>query len=332
MGDRIVAGNNLPAYWKNGKDYITTYRQYIDGVNWTEPDNLPRYRTSQIQPFDNLNMAERDNFWEEKAANGNSLADSGGLRIITGTGIYQHKGNLSSKIPKLRDDSFLAKYLSTDLSRRTTLDSGKDIPEFPQDLRLADEEIINQKYALVWHDAMPMKGNVDPQGREDIAPPDLRMRATAVYDYRDTLYTDTNYINRTPTVCISSYYDPTDSLTARNPVGLPDVSGNLTARLLPAQPTDGVARSNNGVVYSPPYTTNSGRVRAIATYLPELKAQAKLMFPNGRIVNEPLQKALSKLNNRGDILELDKPLSLSENSALDTAICSLEILDGTLKF
>ncbi|HCF30015.1 MAG TPA: hypothetical protein DEV81_23075, partial [Cyanobacteria bacterium UBA11049] len=333
LGDRIKAGNNLPAYWKNGKDYITTYRQYIDGVNWTEPDNLPRYRTTQIQPFDNLNMAERDNFWEDKAANsGNSLVDSGGLRIITGTGIYQHKGNPSSKITKLRDDSFLAKYLSTDFSRRTTLDSGEDIPEFPQDLRLADEEIINQKYALVWHDTMPMKGNVDPQGREDIAPPDLRMRATAVYDYRDTLYTDTNYINRTPTVCISSYYDPTDSLTARNPVGLPDVSGDITARLLPAQPAEGVARSNNGVVYSPPYTNNSGRIRAIATYLPELKAQAKLMFPNGRIVNEPLQKALSKLNNRGDILDLDKPLSLSENSAIDTAICSLEILDGTLKF
>ena len=54
------------------------------------------------------------------------------------------------------------------------------------------------------------------------------------------------------------------------------------------------------------------------------------MFPNGRIVNKPLQNALRKLNFSGTLADSSKPLSLSENSAIDTAICALKILDGTI--
>jgi len=324
LGDRILVGNNLPGYWKDGKNYITAPRdrQLIAGINWTQPNDKPRYRSTEVQLLDTIGISERDGFWEEKAAENpaNSLADSGGLRIITGAGIYQHKGNPSSSIKPLQTDSFLPNLPSK-------LDSGKDIPKPPEELRLAGESL--EQYTLVWSDLMPMTGGVE-QGKPDIRFPDLRMRATAVYHYQDTSYTDTEYINRTPTACISSYYDPTNSLTARNPVGLPDVSGDLTVRPLPPQPAEGVGRSNNGVVYPAPYSSNSGRFSAIATYLPELKAQAKLMFPNGRLVNEPLQNALRRLSANGTLADSRKPLSLAENSAIDTAICSLKILDGTL--
>jgi len=36
-------------------------------------------------------------------------------------------------------------------------------------------------------------------------------------------------------------------------------------------------------LFIPVYTTDAGRFSAIAIYLPELRNQAKLMFPNGRI-------------------------------------------------
>ncbi len=327
LGDRIVVGNNLPAYWKDGKNYITSPKdqQFIAGTNWTDPDNQPRYRSTQVQQLGDLNMSDRDGFWEEEAAKNpaTSVAESGGLRIITGAGIYQHKGNKSSTIPQLQNDSFLP-----DIPNKDKLDSGEKLPKkAPKDLRLAGE-LVNEYTAkdLVWSDLMPMTGGDDIKPPKD--KPDLRMRATAVYDYRDTSYTDTNYISRTPTACISSYYDPTDSLTARNRDELPDVSGDITVRPLTAR--TGKGRSNNGVVYSAPYTNNNARFSAIATYLPELKAQARMLFPNGRLVNEPLQKALIKLSSNGTLIDPNKPLSLSENSAIDTAICSLKILDNTI--
>jgi len=79
-------------------------------------------------------------------------------------------------------------------------------------------------------------------------------------------------------------------------------------------------------VYPPPYTTDSDRFALFAAYLSELKTQAKLMFPNGRIVNQRLEQALQKVNASGQLADANSPLSLSENSAINAALCAGRIL------
>ena len=309
VGDRVSVGNNLPAYWKNGEeDYVTgsTEKQLLgNGINWTEPRTAPRYRTTQVTPLPDEKTAERNNFWENAAAeqSATNLANVGGLRVITGAGIYRDESATSSE---LSDASFTA--------APTQLDSGDPLPDAP----LLAGESVPIRYKLVLPDTMPMQGSNDPDTPVDESqlPPDLRMRATAVYHYKDTSYTDRNYISRTPTACVSSYYDPTNATTAKNKINIDGGYGVDTRN----------GRSNNGIVYPAPYTSDAGRVSAIATYLTQLKAQARLMFPNGRIVNQPLQQALQKLSPSGGLADANQPLSLSENSAIDTAICGIRIL------
>jgi hypothetical protein len=153
------------------------------------------------------------------------------------------------------------------------------------------------------------------------------MRATAVYHYvDDRISSSTDLPDQQPIACVSSYYDPTDKNTARNPsdLNLPDVSGGFDSdgdgamdKLFdgssagsPITAAQG-ARSNNGVVYSFP-----GR----GGYNAKLLRQARLVFPDGRIANEPLRKALSKVQANYNI---------ADYSAIDTAICAIAILDGT---
>ncbi|WP_210407575.1 hormogonium polysaccharide biosynthesis protein HpsA, partial [Hydrocoleum sp. CS-953] len=106
-----------------------------------------------------------------------------------------------------------------------------------------------------------------------------------------------------PIACISSYYDPTDSTTALNEDEL-------------LWNTDPNGKSNNGIVYKAP-TTRATR--------PELAEQANMVFPDGRFANEPLRRALERLSNGGD-------LTLEEQAAIDSTLCSLEILDYPLSF
>jgi hypothetical protein len=301
LGDRINVGNNLPAIWKNGSTYITDpLEKFFLGstIKWTVPNDKPRYRTTHVVALPDIGISNRNGFWEDAAAQqpANDLANTGGLRVITGAGSYS---TLSSFLP----------------ATPTTLDSGVAIPNAP----LLAGETTATLYTLVWADTMPMTGGADDPitllVNESTAPPHLRMRATAVYHYISSAGT-----SQTPIACVSSYYDPTNATTAKNKINIDGGYGTNT--------TNG--RSNNGVVYNAPYTSNTDRFTAIATNLAELKAQAKLMFPNGRIVNQPLQKALVKLNGSGGLLVSTSPLSLSENSAIDTAICSIKILDSTL--
>ena len=316
LGDRIRVGNNLPAYWKDGNNYVTAPRdrQLIAGINWTSPNDRPRYRSTQVQPFDTIEIAERGGFWEQQTAR-----NTGGLRIVTGAGIYRDRKDNKSRIPALQVDSFLP-----DLSNRK-LDSGEDIPTPPDELRIAGQPI--DKYTLVWSDMMPMTGGDEEiKKQEKAAPPNLRMRATAVYHY-----TQSTGVDQIPIACISSYYDPTDATTAKNGKfgtnnGYPWGTGG---NALPYN-NDPNGRSNNGIVYEAPYTNNNDRIREIGIYLLDLRSQAKMMFPNGRIVNQPLQNALKKLTANVTLEDPEKPLNISENAALDTAICALKILDGSL--
>lgn len=294
IGDRILVGNNLPQLWFDAtKDRFVSSPegQTIVGKQWDIDKNgnnstVTRERFSQAYELEDLG-ANRDGFWEKSAAQKpqSSLDVVGGLRVITGAGIY--------------------------LSSRYTPSGGTS--QFAA--AITDSE-------TVWADSMPMGVTSKSQGLPDDNTPYLRMRATVVYHYQDDSYdpkTPTDY--QRPIACVSSYYDPTNNNTARNKNNLPDVSlrdTNLASlnRNLTGVPnvTTNLGNSVNGVVYSASSLSTTG-------YEEALKYQTRLKYPNERWVNEPLQKALAKIPaNR----------SLAEQSAVDSAICALKILDGTI--
>jgi hypothetical protein len=151
---------------------------------------------------------------------------------------------------------------------------------------------------------------------------DLRMRATVVYHYANgTAPGGAGTFNETPLACISSYYDPSTASTARNLVGLPDVSGDPS---LGAPGTQ--VGSNNGVVYP---ATGIEAGRAIGPLTPvnglfpgasPLVQQANLVFPDGRFVNPLLREALEAPD--------PNKRSLAETAAIDSTNCALQILAG----
>jgi hypothetical protein len=315
VGDRVNVGNNLPALWKKedaGK--YTAVRQPMSGVSWR--DGGDRYRETQVQELEDVGQINRNGYWEiaaaaNPAAPSSPYAGGGGLRAITGAGIYvdgleadgaayPRDGALPDKSSFLPDPNVTTSpaYDSKFVNRGAANETGdprlnaNDIPKFN-----ALDNI------LVWPDLMPMSpAPLDATSKKG----DLLMRATAVYHYTDDSV-DPGEKDQLPIACVSSYYDPTDKNSARNPVGLPDVSGGIdtdgngTINTLydgtppPAQPAaDAGARSNNGVSYPFP-----GR----SLYQAQLERQARLVFPNGRIVNQPLRDALSKdVAERGSLI------------------------------
>ncbi|WP_017319139.1 hormogonium polysaccharide biosynthesis protein HpsA [Mastigocladopsis repens] len=299
LGDRALIGNNLPQIWwdKVKGKFVGPNPQDTQDIKDTEWDNGEgtRTRRTRIEQLADLGATDRDKDWELAAAKVpvSSQDSVGGLRVVTGAGIY---------LPQ--------KY--------TTRGSAADTN-------------FSQASTEIWSDMMPVASDKATEATATSQPyssitlpnpnftPYLRMRATAVYHYKATGYDEKN---PKPIACVSSYYDPTNSTTARNKVGLPDVSlrdrnlgavanRNLTG-LLPVTINPG--NSNNGVVYGPP-------TRDVTYYQAVLNYQAQLKYPNGRWVNELLKNALPKTNENR---------TLSEKSAIDSALCSLEILDGSI--
>ncbi|TVP64728.1 MAG: hypothetical protein EA343_04730 [Nodularia sp. (in: Bacteria)] len=276
LGDRVLIGNNLPELWWNGSSFVGTNpqdTQEIAGIKWDDGDGT-RTRRTRIEALADLGATSRDQDWELAAAKvpTNPQDPVGGLRVVTGAGIYLPDG-----------------FNTTD-----NYSSASD---------------------KIWSDMMPVAsptaataaGGIDPVIQLPANTPYLRMRATAVYHYNVASYSQTA---PAPIACVSSYYDPTDENRARNRTGLPDVSGIEVGDGL----NDG--SSNNGIVYDIPNIATGE-----TTYANVLSYQAELEYPNGRLVNEPLQIALGKTAaNR----------SLSERSAVESALCALQILDGTI--
>jgi hypothetical protein len=167
---------------------------------------------------------------------------------------------------------------------------------------------------------------------------DLRMRATAVYQYANSNFDATTPAatqpTQTPLACVSSYYDPSNASTARNISTLPDVSGegaNAPDVLATPQLTPGTQQafigSNNGITYAPPRGGQPGpSTLTLATGLlsggdPILAAQANMVFPDGRFANGPLRTALQvPVGER----------TLAQQAAIDSTKCALQILDGTI--
>ncbi|MEG4506291.1 hormogonium polysaccharide biosynthesis protein HpsA [Microcoleus sp. F6_B4] len=386
LGERVAVGNNLPEKrWDASKNQFVSDEQAVIGATWT--DGGERTRTPQVTKLadagatdrgngtgeapSNIIPPYRDGFWEKAAAEipKNFLDSVGGLRVITGAGVYD------------RTNSFLPppRWIETVNPAAPTLKSGPAlITANPPANNTYDDPATgaNEQYPVVWPDSMPMSplgpgsqvydnvaGNWIPwpgvPTPQDIGLPpavaspvgetpatafkfakgDLRMRATAVYHYANNGYDPIALAaaqvaapgtqpQQTPVACISSYYDPSNAFTARNIVGLNDVSGEV----IPRSPVTRGAQqafigSNNGIVYGPPTVRlNPGTSRPNAFGLltggePILEAQANLVFPDGRFANGPLRTALQVP---------DGQRTLAQKAAIDSTNCALQILDGTI--
>lgn len=306
LGDRILVGNNLPELrWDStlqeflGEDIP----QEISGQTWKDSTKT-RTRTTRVKQLADLGATGRDGYWETSAANSRTdvLDVLGGLRVVTGAGVYSPAGSNLPTLPPVNDNP------------NTT-------PE------------KEDKAPVVWSDAMQMVVP-DPTAPLDTSKQTrghLVMRATAVYHYNKDPYDPLKADNyQEPSACVSSYYNPTNSTTA------------TTDGYDPSDPTK-ADKSNNGFSYTVSTTTSAAVTRGLtpdsyglftttgtkdnvvtkAFDLQErLKYQANLVFPNSQFVNPLLRQALKKATNQ--------PLTLSEQSAIDSTICALQIADGTL--
>ncbi|MEH2037513.1 hormogonium polysaccharide biosynthesis protein HpsA [Nostoc sp.] len=321
LGDRIVVGNNLPELiWDNTKgDFVgeNDPQAISPAVKWTSSTTKDRTRSTRVRQLSDLGVTGRDGFWEISAASPrtNILDVVGGLRVITGAGVYTPIG------------SGLRTLVQPTLPTRV----GK--PELLDDPSTSG---VNESYGtVVWPDTMPMvvPDPTDPLNASKQKRGDLVMRATVVYHYNRDSYnpqaaTPDDY--QTPMACVSSYYNPTNQATA-------------TTNTYNASDLTTVAASNNGIVYAAPATASDGVTRGQTvdangfftpganaddvtntgvTLLNRLKYQANLVFPNGRLVNPLLRQALLKATT--------SKLTLSEQSAIDSTICAIQIADGTL--
>ncbi len=299
VGDRILLGNNLPALWWNGTTFVgsdtTTDTQNIAGINWDAPltPTSTRTRSSRVQQLADLGTVDRDGDWESAAATVPTTvaAPVGGLRVVTGAGIYLPQGyTVVSSTQAL---------LNTALNPAVggTNRIWSDMMPVPNSIAInADKSIQDTQNSNI---VLP----IIPPRLPPLLPytPYLRMRATAVYHYQASGYSATS---PKPIACISSFYDPTNINTAKNLAVLPYNGGNA------------LSNSHNGIVYAAP-------TKAVSDYSALLNYQANLMYPNGRLVNPALNTAMGLVAASGT-------LTISEQSAIDASICAIQILDGTI--
>ncbi|AFY67745.1 hormogonium polysaccharide biosynthesis protein HpsA [Geitlerinema sp. PCC 7407] len=322
-GDRIIVGNGLPYIWTKltttgtfssfaaEKERQPVFKEqtaqttplYWDLANGSPDTDEQRYRQSQIENIPDLGDTGRNGFWEQAAAKLPDVEGYGGLRVITGAGLYYRSG---SGISRLSSASFLS---------RPQLVSGLTNPDPPE---LAGNDAA--AYTIVWPDSMPMKGGKDATGTQITLLPDFRMRATVVYHYTTSAGAD-----QKPIACVSSYLDPTDATSKLNgPYGAGGAAAAFNA--------NASGRSNNGVSFAAPYASSTDRLTYLQSkpdYKTELIAQAQMMFPDGRLANPALHEALAKLDTSLAV-KSSATFTLADKAAIDAALCELQIADGTL--
>ncbi len=293
LGDRVYVGNNLPAIWKDtqGEHKNPIDKQFLftgtTPVNWTRSTTTTatqRWRNTQIQALSDLGLSDRNSFWEQQAVlvPSTTTDNVGGVRIITGTGIYVDGAGSTINTT---NGPFYPRALNSFLTAPSTSDD-----------------------TIVWPDMMPMTSNIINSTPVDTRKGDLLMRATAVYHYKVQSGTA-----QEPIACVSSYYDPTNVNTKLNPTGSP----------WNAAPSGVTGKSNNGIVYDYP---TAGRSTFFNNSKVLLQKQAGLKFINGRFVNERLKSALSKIGTATSVPTTG--LGLYDYSVIDTALCSISILNG----
>ncbi|MBD2541608.1 hormogonium polysaccharide biosynthesis protein HpsA [Coleofasciculus sp. FACHB-SPT36] len=345
VGDRILVGNGLPAQWWDstankfqGEKGQQPVKPNADWNYFLDSSKKARYRTTQVFPLSDLGNTDRDGFWEQQAAlaPNQPLEAVGGLRVVTGAGVYTgyHVGPDNGITPANASASFLP--------------TPPTVPDVP-----STATVNESLFTPVWPDSMPMWEDTQQEGIPALPIPsgdrrgDLVMRATAVYHYKGSS-ANTLTQRQTPIACVSSYYDPSTSVTARNQstlatpfAGPPGVTGTIRGRsnngisydaapVAAALPT--TSAPPNGTTGLFPYTAPAlpgagaeNPANISVSILDRLYYQANLIFPNGRFVNEPLRNALTSLAANGAAA-----LTLAQQSTIDSTICALKIADGTL--
>ncbi|MCF3573739.1 hormogonium polysaccharide biosynthesis protein HpsA [Planktothrix agardhii] len=369
LGDRILAGNGLPLKWYiNNQEVSGSTPQYLtsDGttkINWTVgaggagTSSQQRTRQTRIQELPDVGSTDRDGFWEIVAGTTPKTPDDpyGGLRVVTGAGIYSR--NNSFLPPPELDVNAAGKVIAGVYDTSTSLKNpivwpdtmpmsvAEPITVPPNNTKIGGSKIFDNSDLYDTDGLTPLTtlsatakeagdgGRWKPQDTASPTKGDLQMRATVVYHYAQSSFSKelseeanlkgvwTN-VKQTPIACVSNYYDPSTALTAKNMPTLTvdklDADGNIEKDsegqviTLPAWNTATGGKSNNGIVYGPPPAEGS--------YSTALSNQANLVFPDGRPVNPTLALALAAT-----------PRKLSEQSAIDAALCAYGIIDGTLK-
>jgi hypothetical protein len=342
LGDRMLVGNGLPAEWWNPDTgrFVNFYDKEelkVDGssggtTRWSD-NTGERTRSTQFVPLADLGDTDRDGFWEKAAADApeQPLDGVGGLRVVTGAGIYDPTPRGSPPDPKLLLPRPNLTELITDDYSTIENESALDDPATP----------ALEGFTVALPDSMPMWEDTDadgvpddPNDNDEDLRGDLIMRATAVYHYKHSEYPDPpepSTPDQKPIACVSSYYNPSTKITAANRAGLPwnpdpdgveGLSNNGITYGVPgeAENPSSIAtgsQNNDGVFDSPvpERPTAGGDLRAMLNY------QANLIYPNGRFVNEPLRAALKRL-------DASEKLTLANQSALASAVCALNILGG----
>ncbi|WP_414549619.1 hormogonium polysaccharide biosynthesis protein HpsA [Anabaena sp. CCY 0017] len=326
LGDRVLVGNNLPELWwdnDNGRFVGSGVEdtQDIDGVTWDLPaDAETRTRRSFVQTLADVGSTERDGQWELDAAKvpADPTEPVGGLRVVTGAGIYLNTGGTPSSFvdtikliwPDTRPmpQAGLPPELKNSDGTPKVDVNGNPIktirPYWMYSGMVTDPNKDPSLITYKWREIEDNPSTVPDEANT----PYLQMRATAVYHYKSAGY---NARNPRPIACVSSFYVPTNKYTAKNRPGLPWKTDPID----PVNPEPN-GLSNNGIVYASPTKTVSD-YSAILTY------QSELRYPDSRrfIDDGLLKRALAKTAaNR----------TLSEQSAIDAQVCALQILDSSI--
>jgi hypothetical protein len=107
LGDRVLVSNNLPELrWDTSKNqFIGSYiedTQDITGITWNLPSGTTQTRTrpSLVRNLADIGSTERDGEWELAAAKvpTSTTGPVGGLRVVTGAGVYLSKNDTPSSI------------------------------------------------------------------------------------------------------------------------------------------------------------------------------------------------------------------------------------------
>ncbi|MCP6757927.1 MAG: hormogonium polysaccharide biosynthesis protein HpsA [Fischerella sp. CENA71] len=307
LGDRVLVGNNLPELWwdKTKNQFVGSGiedTQQISGIKWDKPTDTTEIRTrrSLVQTLADVGSTERDGEWELDAARvpGDPTEPVGGLRVVTGAGIYFNQGGTPGSF-----DKTVTTIWPDTMPVPATAPAKKTITPYWMYSYMGTGGIFNNIASLTytWPEIAddPITTTVD-----ESKTPYLQMRATAVYHYKSTNYDPQN---PKPIACVSSFYVPTNSNTAKNINTLPDAKdkdGNFIIQ------EDANGKSNNGIVYPAPTKT-------VTDYSTVLTYQSQLKYPNGRLIDDGLlARALAKTAaNR----------TISEQSAIDAQICALQI-------
>jgi hypothetical protein len=358
LGDRVVAGNNLPAQRWDGSKFIGS-AQTVDGTTEWDDVKVARTRSPQVTPLPDVGATDRDGFWEKTAAQipKTAVDGIGGLRVVTSAGVYERVNSFLP--PPLWDDPTTTAVEGSPTYNDPATPTPEAFPivwpdSMPMSPVLGAQRVYNngttdtnapEAVAKNWatkplpnpdatSDTLPDKENpgwgntIDPNTPK-YAKGDLRMRATAVYHYAkgggyDATVPTPNYDNVRPIACISSYYDPSTAVTARNIDTLPDVSGLLPSGGIPTTARSKTVGSNNGVVYPPPADQTLSEPAAVpvngllgGTSPTALQRQANYVFPDGRFANGPLREAL---------LKAPGVRNLADKAAIDSTVCALQIL------